>query len=96
MKRKERASCTRPSTARLSTARWRLQSISQKHEPQSAASIKRLVRNATTMPLAEGLALERNLFLKLAISNSALERLREYDAQKDPTPAQSMVLKRYA
>jgi len=93
--RKERASCTRPSTARLSTARWRLQSISQKHEPQSAASIKRLVRNATT-PLAEGLALERNVFLKLAISDSALERLREYDAQKDPTPAQSMVLKRYA
>jgi enoyl-CoA hydratase/carnithine racemase len=67
-----------------------------KHEPQSVASIKRLVRNATAMPLAEGLALERNLFLKLAISDSALERMREYDAQKDPTPAQSMVLKRYA
>ena len=48
------------------------------------------------MPLAEGLALERNLFLKLAISDSVLERMREYDAQKDPTPAQSVVLKRYA
>jgi enoyl-CoA hydratase len=67
-----------------------------KHEPQSVASIKRLVRNATAMPLAEGLALERNLFLKLAVSDSALERMREYDAQKDPTPSQSMVLKRYA
>jgi enoyl-CoA hydratase len=67
-----------------------------KHEPQSVASIKRLVRNATAMPLAEGLALERNLFLKLAISDSALERMREYDAQKDPTPSQSMVLERYA
>jgi enoyl-CoA hydratase len=67
-----------------------------KHEPQSVASIKRLVRNATAMPLAEGLALERNLFLKLAISDSALERMREYDAQKDPPPSQSMVLKRYA
>jgi enoyl-CoA hydratase/carnithine racemase len=67
-----------------------------KHESRSVASIKRLVRNATAMPLAEGLALERNLFLKLAISDSALERMREYDAQKDPTPAQSMVLKRYA
>ena len=67
-----------------------------KHEPQSVASIKRLVRNATAMPLAEGLALERNLFLKLATSDFALERMREYDAQKDPTPSQSMVLKRYA
>jgi enoyl-CoA hydratase/carnithine racemase len=67
-----------------------------KHEQQSVASIKRLVRNATAMPLAEGLALERNLFLKLAISDSALERMREYDAQKDPPPSQSMVLKRYA
>ena len=33
---------------------------------KSVASIKRLVRNATAMPLAEGLALERDLFLKLA------------------------------
>jgi hypothetical protein len=41
-----------------------------KHEQQSVASIKRLVRNATAMPLAEGLALERNLFLKLAISDN--------------------------
>jgi enoyl-CoA hydratase len=67
-----------------------------KHEQQSVASIKRLVRNATAMPLAEGLTLERNLFLKLAISDSALERMREYDAQKDPPPSQSMVRKRYA
>src|ERR1700686_4038542 len=36
--------------------------------PESLAYIKRLVRNATETPLAQGLALERNLFLKLCIS----------------------------
>src|SRR6266700_2469358 len=38
------------------------------HTPESVAYIKRLVRNATETPLAQGLALERNLFLKLCIS----------------------------
>src|SRR5216684_1070972 len=38
------------------------------HPPEAVAYIKRLVRNATETPLAEGLALERNLFLKLCIS----------------------------
>jgi enoyl-CoA hydratase/carnithine racemase len=38
------------------------------HPPEAVAYIKRLVRNATGIPLAEGLALERNLFLKLCIS----------------------------
>src|SRR5215472_2718943 len=34
------------------------------HMPESVAYIKRLDRNATETPLAQGLALERNLFLK--------------------------------
>jgi hypothetical protein len=37
--------------------------------PESLAYIKRLVRNATETPLAQGLALERNLFLKYASPN---------------------------
>ena len=41
------------------------------HPPESLAYIKRLVRNATETPLAEGLALERNLFLKLCVSEPA-------------------------
>jgi hypothetical protein len=37
-----------------------------------------------------------NRHANVLLVGSALERLREYDAQKDPTPARSMVLKRYA
>src|ERR1700739_915007 len=47
--------------------------------PESVAYIKRLVRNATETPLAQGLALERNLFLKLCVSESALARMRSYE-----------------
>jgi enoyl-CoA hydratase len=43
---------------------------------ESIASIKRLVSNATETPLPQGLALERNLFLKLCTSESAIERMR--------------------
>src|SRR5205809_3229263 len=35
------------------------------HTPESLAYIKRLVRNAMETPLAQGLALERNLFLEI-------------------------------
>jgi len=52
------------------------------HTPESVAYIKRLVRNATETPLAQGLALERNLFLKLCVSESALARMRSYEAKK--------------
>jgi enoyl-CoA hydratase len=48
------------------------------HTPESVAYIKRLVRNATETPLAQGLALERNLFLKLCITEPALVRMRSY------------------
>ena len=39
--------------------------------------------NATETPLAQGLALERNLFLKLCITEPALARMRSYEEQKN-------------
>jgi enoyl-CoA hydratase len=54
---------------------------------ESVAGIKRLVRNATEMPLAQGLALERNLFLKLCVSESALARMRSYEGKKIASPS---------
>jgi hypothetical protein len=41
------------------------------------------------MPLAQGLALERNLFLKLCISESALARMRSYEEKKITSPSRS-------
>jgi hypothetical protein len=78
---------TRPSTARLSIAPWKLQVTSQNTPRTRFAHIKRLIRNATEMPLAQGLAVERNLFLKLAISEPALARMREYVAQNATEPS---------
>ena len=47
-----------------------------------------LVRNATETLLAQGLALERNLFLKLCIiSESALARMRPYEGKKITSPS---------
>ena len=57
------------------------------HTPESLAYIKRLVRNATETPLAQGLALERNLFLKLCVSESALARMRCYEGKKITSPS---------
>jgi enoyl-CoA hydratase len=57
------------------------------HAPESLAYIKRLVRNATETPLAQGLALERNLFLKLCVSESALARMRSYEGKKITSPS---------
>jgi enoyl-CoA hydratase/carnithine racemase len=54
---------------------------------ESVAGIKRLVRNATEMPLAQGLALERNLFLKLCISEPTLARMRSYEEKKITSPS---------
>jgi enoyl-CoA hydratase len=58
--------------------------------PESVACIKRLVRNATETPLAQGLALERNLFLKLCISEPALVRMRSYEDKKITSPSRSI------
>ena len=60
--------------------------------PESVAYIKRLVRNATETPLAQGLALERNLFLKLCISEPALERMRSYQEKSITSPSRSIVV----
>jgi enoyl-CoA hydratase len=60
------------------------------HPAQSLAYIKRLVRNATETPLADGLALERNLFMKLAISDTALARMRDYEGQNITSPSKSI------
>jgi enoyl-CoA hydratase len=62
------------------------------HPPEAVAYIKRLVRNATETPLAEGLALERNLFLKLCISEPALARMRSYVAANITSPSRSIVV----
>ena len=59
------------------------------HTPESLAYIKRLVRNATETPLADGLALERNLFLKLCISEAGLARMRSYEEKKITSPSRS-------
>jgi enoyl-CoA hydratase/carnithine racemase len=57
--------------------------------PESVAYIKRLVRNATETPLAQGLALERKLFLKLCISEAGLARMRSYEEKKITSPSRS-------
>jgi enoyl-CoA hydratase len=60
------------------------------HTPESVRYIKRLVRSATSTPLAEGLALERNLFMKLCIGDPALERMRAYEAQRITAPSETL------
>src|SRR6267143_343086 len=57
------------------------------HTLESLAYIKRLVRNATETPLAQGLALERNLFLKLCITEAGLARMRSYEGKKITSPS---------
>lgn len=60
--------------------------------PESVAYIKRLIRNATETPLEQGLALERNLFLKLCTSEPALARMRSYEKEKITSPSRSIVV----
>src|SRR5579864_6041543 len=60
------------------------------HTPESLAYIKRLVRSAIDTPLAEGLALERNLFMRLCVSDEALARMRSYEAKKITDPSRSL------
>jgi enoyl-CoA hydratase len=62
------------------------------YTPESVAYIKRLVRNATDTPLAQGLALERNLFLKLCITEPALARMRAYEEERITSPSRSIVV----
>ena len=51
---------------------------------------KRLVRNATDTPLAQGLVLERNLFMKLCVSDQGLARMRSYEEKKISAPSRSI------
>jgi len=44
------------------------------------------------MPLPQGLALERNLFLKLCTTESAIERMRSYEEANITSPSQSIVV----
>src|SRR4030088_2251489 len=60
------------------------------HTPESLAYIQRLVPPATETPLAQGLALERNLFLKLCITEPALARMRSYDKENITAPSRSI------
>src|SRR6202166_2466260 len=62
------------------------------YTPESVAYIKRLVRNATDTPLAQGLALERSLFLKLCITEPALARMRAYEEEHITSPSRSIVV----
>jgi hypothetical protein len=48
-----------------------------------------LVRGAMDTPLAQGLALERNLFLKLCVSDAGLAQMRSYDSKKITSPNRS-------
>jgi enoyl-CoA hydratase/carnithine racemase len=59
---------------------------------ESIACIKRLVRSATETPLPQGLALERNLFLKLCVSEPAIERMRSYEEANITSPSRSIVV----
>src|SRR5260370_1079376 len=55
--------------------------------PESLAYIRRLVRGATETPLAQGLLLERRLFMKVCLSDDALSRMRAYDEQDIASPS---------
>jgi enoyl-CoA hydratase/carnithine racemase len=58
--------------------------------PEAVGYIKRLIRNATETPLAQGLALERNLFLRLCTSEPALARMRSHEGMKITAPSRSI------
>lgn len=60
------------------------------HTPESVAYIKRLVRGAVATPLDQGLALERNLFMKLCIGDEAIARMKAYEAQAVTEPSKTL------
>ena len=51
-----------------------------------AESLERFAGNAAETALGQRLPLERNLFLRLCISDEALARMRSYDAKKIISP----------
>ncbi|MBV9043817.1 MAG: enoyl-CoA hydratase/isomerase family protein [Alphaproteobacteria bacterium] len=60
------------------------------HTPESVRYIKRLVRSAVATPLDQGLALERNLFMRLCIGEPAIERMKAYEAQRITAPSATL------
>jgi enoyl-CoA hydratase len=60
------------------------------HTPESVAAIKRLVRGAVATPLAQGLALERNLFMQLCTGEPAIARMKAYEAQNITAPSATL------
>jgi enoyl-CoA hydratase len=62
------------------TRAWEVAQRLRQLDPPALAYIKRLVRGALDRPLADGLKLERNLFMMLACSDAALTRMRAYEA----------------
>lgn len=60
------------------------------HTPESVRYIKRLVKSAVSTPLDQGLALERNLFMKLCIGEPAIERMKAYEAQRITSPSATL------
>jgi enoyl-CoA hydratase/carnithine racemase len=66
------------------------------HPPEAVAYIKRLVRSATETPFGQGLALERNLFLKLCITEPGLARIRAYEKNNITSPSRSVVIEQGA
>lgn len=60
------------------------------HTPESVRHIKRLVKGALNTPLEQGLALERNLFMKLCIGEPAIERMKAYENQGITAPSQTL------
>src|SRR5882672_3046802 len=62
------------------------------HTPESVAYIMFLDPETTETPLAQGLALERNLFLKLCISEAGLARMRSYEEKHITSPSRSIVV----
>jgi enoyl-CoA hydratase/carnithine racemase len=63
------------------------------HTPESLGYIKRLVRIAIDTPLAEDLELERNLFMRLCVSDQAPARVRSYEAKKITDASRYLKLK---
>ena len=60
------------------------------HTPESLGYIKRLVLSATDTPFPQGLALERNLFMRLCVSDRGLARMRSYEEKKITSPSRSI------
>ena len=80
-------------TESLSGADFMPKATSGNSSSQPHARIERCpsaVRNATEMPPARGLALERNLFLRLCISEPALARMRSYEGANITSPSPSI------